>query len=52
MASAAWFTAACTAFAPSTRMADLFSKSDAELAVRGYDRQGLTRGFITGHASF
>lgn len=52
MASPAWFVGFLAAFGPSARFPSLLSKTDRELSQRGYDREGLTRSFITGLGGF
>jgi len=52
MASPAWFIAAFSALRPTHRFSRLFAMSDHDLATRGYNREGLTRGFIAGRAGF
>lgn len=52
MATPAWFAGFFAAFAPTRRFESLFAKSDDELAIRGYDREGLTRSHIVGLGGF
>ncbi|MGI9388941.1 MAG: hypothetical protein ACR2O1_02690 [Boseongicola sp.] len=52
MATPAWFISFMTAFGPTRRYESLFSMSDGELAVRGYDRAGLQRTYIAGIGGF
>ena len=48
MASPAWFHGFLHAFTNADRYTRLFSLSDRQLAARGYDRDGLTRSYISG----
>ncbi len=48
MAIPAWISAFTAAFGSTSRYESLFSKSDSELAARGYDRAGLQRTYISG----
>ena len=48
MASPAWLVGFLHAFTRAERYTHLFSLSDRQLAARGYDRDGLTRSFISG----
>lgn len=52
MVSRAFFATVMSALAPTSRFNDLFAMSDRQLAVRGYDRDGLARSHITGIAGF
>ena len=48
MSIPAWIPGFVALLSPTSRYEALFSKSDAELAARGYDRAGLERTYIAG----
>lgn len=52
MASPAWLAGFMAAFGQTRRYHELFSLSDRQLAVRGYDRAGLQRSYIAALGGF